>query len=492
MILSVWMRGAVLGVVLAAGAPSNAQEAARPVRYDGHRAVRVTVQTLREYRTVLALSDDILTCEGSGIGTFDVRVSPEKYPQLAAAGVRHEVLIPDIQRHVDQIWADDAAIRAGAGGGAADDLTWFSTYRSLAEIEARLATLAGDYNTLATLSDIGTSIQNRQIKMIRITGPGSTANRPAFFIQANQHAREWVTPMSAMYIVDRFLETYGTDPRVTNIVNNVDFYIVPCANPDGYQYSRTTNSQWRKNRRDNPGTSCDGVDLNRNWGFQWGYDNTGSSGNPCSETFRGSAGFSEPELTALRGVADMLGAQGRLKVHWDIHANAQQILSPWGYTTNPPPHLPLMDQLGLLIHEGMESIRNTQYEYGQGSVILYLNNGNTRDYSYGVHGAMAWTIEMTGSSFQPNVSQILPIAQECLAGLMPLAEHYIVPPPPACYPNCDGSTAAPVLNVQDFGCFLTRYAAGEAWANCDESTVPPVLNVQDFGCFLTKYAAGCP
>ncbi|MEX2219352.1 MAG: S8 family serine peptidase [Phycisphaerales bacterium] len=65
-------------------------------------------------------------------------------------------------------------------------------------------------------------------------------------------------------------------------------------------------------------------------------------------------------------------------------------------------------------------------------------------------------------------------------------------PGPACYPNCDGSTAAPVLNVADFGCFLTRYAAGEAYANCDESTAPPILNVADFGCFLTRYAAGCP
>ncbi|MEX2219364.1 MAG: GC-type dockerin domain-anchored protein [Phycisphaerales bacterium] len=63
---------------------------------------------------------------------------------------------------------------------------------------------------------------------------------------------------------------------------------------------------------------------------------------------------------------------------------------------------------------------------------------------------------------------------------------------PDCYPNCDGSTQAPVLNVSDFGCFLTRYAAGEPYANCDGSTQPPVLNVQDFGCFLTRYAAGCP
>jgi hypothetical protein len=62
---------------------------------------------------------------------------------------------------------------------------------------------------------------------------------------------------------------------------------------------------------------------------------------------------------------------------------------------------------------------------------------------------------------------------------------------PACYANCDGSTTEPILNVADFGCFLTKFAAGDPYANCDESTTEPVLNVADFGCFLTQFAAGC-
>jgi hypothetical protein len=61
-----------------------------------------------------------------------------------------------------------------------------------------------------------------------------------------------------------------------------------------------------------------------------------------------------------------------------------------------------------------------------------------------------------------------------------------------CYPNCDNSTTSPVLNVQDFTCFLQRYAAGDTYANCDNSTTAPTLNVQDFTCFLQSYAAGCP
>jgi hypothetical protein len=61
-----------------------------------------------------------------------------------------------------------------------------------------------------------------------------------------------------------------------------------------------------------------------------------------------------------------------------------------------------------------------------------------------------------------------------------------------CYANCDGSTIAPVLNVNDFICFQNRFAAGDSYANCDGSTIAPVLNVNDFICFQTQFAAGCP
>jgi hypothetical protein len=63
---------------------------------------------------------------------------------------------------------------------------------------------------------------------------------------------------------------------------------------------------------------------------------------------------------------------------------------------------------------------------------------------------------------------------------------------PQCYPNCDGSASTPLLNVNDFICFLNRYGANDPYANCDQSTVPPILNVLDFQCFLNLFAAGCP
>ena len=73
-----------------------------------------------------------------------------------------------------------------------------------------------------------------------------------------------------------------------------------------------------------------------------------------------------------------------------------------------------------------------------------------------------------------------------------LANPTIYPALPACYANCDNSTLAPVLNVNDFSCFINRYAAGHVYANCDNSTNAPILNVNDFSCYLNRYAAGCP
>lgn len=71
------------------------------------------------------------------------------------------------------------------------------------------------------------------------------------------------------------------------------------------------------------------------------------------------------------------------------------------------------------------------------------------------------------------------------------ADTILIHGQPTCYVNCDASTTVPFLNVQDFGCFINRFAAGDSRANCDGSQMPPVLNVQDFACFLNTFAAGC-
>lgn len=92
--------------------------------------------------------------------------------------------------------------------------------------------------------------------------------------------------------------------------------------------------------------------------------------------------------------------------------------------------------------------------------------------------------------FNPGTFDVI-VSDSCGSILSTNAFLSVVPCPFMCYTNCDGSTVAPVLNVNDFICFNERYAAGDSWANCDASTTPPILNVLDFVCFLNAFAAGC-
>jgi hypothetical protein len=82
-----------------------------------------------------------------------------------------------------------------------------------------------------------------------------------------------------------------------------------------------------------------------------------------------------------------------------------------------------------------------------------------------------------------------PIDQGVFFGIVDSVEVVGIP---ACYANCDGSAVPPVLNIADFSCFLSKFAAGDPYSNCDGSTVHPVLNIADFSCFLSKFASGCP
>lgn len=140
------------------------------------------------------------------------------------------------------------------------------------------------------------------------------------------HAREWIAPAVATYLAQE-LATLGR-----KFLKRVTVILAPLTNPDGYEYTHTTDRYWRKNRRTTPTPSCPGVDLNRNWGVGWG-DPEGSSGDPCSEVYRGPESFSEPETQALRDLA--LVWMEKIRLYVSLHCMGRVILHPWGFTRAP-------------------------------------------------------------------------------------------------------------------------------------------------------------
>lgn len=416
----------MLRFVFVLGLLAGLADAEPTAPYQNARVVRVVVDSPK---MLLALSQiaEPLACV-PGPGPNDFLVLEEHLEAFEALDIAHVVRTENAQAWLDEEAALNDAARSERGAG------FFSAYRTIGEIWTHLDGLAqqdegaGSPGHLVEVFSVGDSIQGRPIRGLRITTPSTPGAppKPVFLITACQHAREWIAASSAMWIADHLSTQYGSDPIVTDLLNNVDFRIIPVVNPDGYNHTFPTaqgggNSRlWRKNRRLNSGGSF-GVDLNRNWSVGWG--GSGSSSSQSSDIYRGSAAFSEPETAAVRDYA--LGIPS-LKGHIDLHSYSQLVLAPWGYTTSAPPRLSEVAPLTSAQIDAISDVNGAFFSGGQASTALYVASGTTPDWSFGTTGALAWTYELrdTGAlGFVLPPDQIIPSATEAFGGIRVLAEH---------------------------------------------------------------------
>jgi hypothetical protein len=230
----------------------------------------------------------------------------------------------------------------------------------------------------------------------------------------SQHAREWITPEMVRRLLHRFLDGYGTDPEITKLVNTTELWFIPVANPDGYDFTFTPDNRlWRKNLRDNNGdgqiTSGDGVDLNRNFSYKWGYDNEGSSPDPSSETFRGSKPNSEPETQALDGLLKRI----RFKFLINYHSAAELLLYGVGWQVSTPTPDDLIYQ-ALAGDDAKPGVPGYDPDI---SAELYTTNGETDGHATVKYGTLAFTPEMSTCDTASNsIPDDQWLAQDCVSG----------------------------------------------------------------------------
>jgi carboxypeptidase T len=272
------------------------------------------------------------------------------------------------------------AIRGGVNG----------EYHSSRELEQDLYALEGSYPDLIRISIIGESLEGRNIYALKISDNVNIDESEAevIFIGCH-HAREWIS-VEIPYLLAKYLvENYASDPQVQSLVNQSEIWIIPLLNPDGLDYSIHFYRYWRKNRRDNQDGTY-GIDLNRNYGYQWGIDNMGSSPYTFSDTYRGPSAFSEPETQAIRD----LFAQRNFNALISYHSYSQVILYPWGYTDQASPDDLLLEQMATDMSTQIQAINGNIYGFMQAGEGFYLTNGDTTDWSYGVYGIPSFTIEL--------------------------------------------------------------------------------------------------
>lgn len=289
----------------------------------------------------------------------------------------------------------------------ADDAGVYHTYQ---EVEAELAAHVAARPELIHQESIGTTHEGRQILAVRITAPGDATARPSALITGLHHAREWISVEVPMALVDLLVTGYGEDPWVTQVLDTTEVWVVPVVNPDGHVYSQTKSRMWRKNRSQNSWWAR-GTDNNRNYGYKWGQG--GASGNPHSQTYRGTEAFSEPETQAIRDLA----LRENFVTSLSFHSYSQLVLWPWGFTYDPTP------DDAVLKHHGEKMAALTGYTPQQSS-DLYPTSGDFTDWFYGATGALSYTFEL-GTRFVPPEEDVPGIVAKNLAATRYFLEHTV-------------------------------------------------------------------
>lgn len=311
------------------------------------------------------------------IGLNDVAVGPGEAAKLRKSGFSFTYGGP-IEDPTN--WGE----RHPHSGDASD---YRHEYFNADEILAFFESLRAQYPTIVSRISIGTSINGETIWAYRFSGIIVSPNSAReVVIESLIHAREWITGSTSMHIAKRITE--WLQPNGPRFMVNQVVWIVPIINPDGYRYTWSTDRLWRKNRRHNSGGSY-GVDVNRNFSVGFG-QNGGSSSTQGSETYKGTAAFSEPESQAMRGLIQSLP---RIDGFIDYHSYAQKVLQPWGYTNTVPPDNAALDAMGAAIAADM-SVYGAIYTHGQTSQILYIASGTSNDWVYGTYGKPGLGIEL--------------------------------------------------------------------------------------------------
>ena len=402
-----------LAAALIAATTATADEMYHMVRVINPRPDQVT--TMAELGLPLDDSRRVETDTGHDL---EIPLTDTEVALLTGHGIAHRVVQRDLEAHYGAVCKQNLETLAGLGksgvlsmmgGSAPTNMSYGSMggFYKFDEITNALARMHQMFPDLCTaMTSLGTTSNGNPILMVKISdNPDTDEDEPECLVDGIHHAREPGTYTAILYAMWYLLENYGTDPEATYLVNNRELYFVPVVNPDGLLYNEQTNpsggGMWRKNRRNN-GSSY-GVDLNRNYPYKWGYNDSGSSPTASSDTYRGPSAASEPEVQAMIAFT----TNHQIKTAMSIHTHGGYYLYPYGYANVTTPHADVFADYAARM------AKDNGYTVGPAASTLYACNGVTFDWQV-QHDIIGITPEIGTQSFWPSVDRIMPEAAENL------------------------------------------------------------------------------
>ena len=332
---------------------------------------------------------------------------------------------------------------------------WYTVYRELHEIEDHINVIVEE-NEIVTKNIIGQSYEGREITVIKVGVDDFTENKPSIFINGCQHAREWITPMATTYLIEQLSIQYNTNAEVNMLLNLVDIYILPVFNPDGYVYTWEEDRWWRKNRQINLGSDCVGIDLNRNWDFDWNGEQS-TSEDPCSYIYVGTAPFSAQETNI---VSEYIASIPNLVSHIDVHNYSALIVGPWASSDDQTDDTSEVYCLGTKMQSAVSLTNDYPYIFGTGTVndLLYLISGGMMDWVYSTMSSLSFLYELRPASlyyydsnfdglsaFDNDEQEILATCEEFYQGVLEMIRW-------AYFDNCEAVTGCSDPEADNYYC----------------------------------------
>ncbi|VDM61390.1 unnamed protein product [Angiostrongylus costaricensis] len=369
------------------------------------------------------------------------------------ANISYEIRVPDVEKLIIRNERMTRPSRRGYGRRLQDDPILdsepdddlsrvgklkkakysFGDYASYADMIKFMRTIEFYYPNITKIVRLGTTHEGKPIEGMKIGYPISSTNKRAIWVDGNIHAREWASSHTALYFINQLVSGYGKDDTITHYVNSLNFYVMPCLNPDGYEFTRSSPNPsvrlWRKNRSPEKchrslwggEKCCKGVDLNRNFKFHWA--ESGSSFEPCSNIYHGDHVFSEPESRAVRDFLNTDELRGKVDGFITLHSYAQLWIYPYSHAQqNYPKDISELRRTARRAINRLHRQYGTEYRMGTGADVLSPASGGSDDWAKSNGIKYVYLVELRpqyelSNGFILHKKELIPTAVETFEGV---------------------------------------------------------------------------
>ncbi|CAI5775666.1 mast cell carboxypeptidase A-like [Podarcis lilfordi] len=356
------------------------------------------------------------------VGTdVDFRVGSDQtsfvQTELEQNGIQYGILFHNLQEEIEKQFD---------GGRHFREKHSYTRYNEWEKIVAWTERMAKKYPKLVSRVQIGKTYEDRPMYLLKVGK--ESGKKKVIFMDCGIHAREWISPAFCQWFVKQAVRTYETDKVMFKLLNNLNFYILPVFNIDGYVWTWTEDRMWRKNRANTSNSDCPGVDLNRNFKAKWG--TIGISHKPCSQIYCGPSAESEPEIKAVTSfIREHLSS---IRGYISFHSYSQILMFPYAYKDETAPNNDELNKVAKEAVEALSSLYGTEYTYGPTATTIYPCSGSSLDWAYdeGIKNAFTFELRDLGKyGFILPESKIRPTCRETMLAVKHIANYILTSAP---------------------------------------------------------------